>query len=280
MVKMNFDTSDVDLSTRTTFAPYEGDVPRPGTYNAEIRSVRLVESKAGNTYFKVLYVLGHDEAAKKDAVFGCPIFDNVVPGNHEVQKERLAAFLKAVCGKQKAVVDADDLDDGGKVNKIGGKEPVGVKVRLVVVRDTYNGEPQAKVADVVPWPKGGKWLTEGPGEPEAEEDAEDAAEPIVDDEEDAAEEEAEETADDEEEAEDDDEEEEEDDEEEDDGGYEARVAELADLDRAALKAALKEADSEFKVLKKHSDDDLRAAILAAEFEADEEGEEGEDEPPF
>jgi hypothetical protein len=66
-------------------------------------------------------------------------------------------------------------------------------------------------------------------------------------------------------------EEEEDSEEEDELDPEAELrAELADLDRTALKARLKEADAEAKVLKKDTDDDLRTKIVNAEL----------GEPPF
>ncbi len=85
-----------------------------------------------------------------------------------------------------------------------------------------------------------------------------------------AEDEAEEEDDDDEEL-DVDEEEEEADEEEDDVDPEAELrTELAPLDRTALKARLKEADAEAKILKKDTDDDLRDKIVNAEL----------GEPPF
>jgi len=44
-----------------------------------------------------------------------------------------------------------------------------------------------------------------------------------------------------------------------------RQAELERMDRAGLRAELKKVHPTFKVLKKYSDDDLRNAILSAEF---------------
>jgi hypothetical protein len=84
--------------------------------------------------------------------------------------------------------------------------------------------------------------------------------------------------DDEEEADDDEAEDDEaeDDEEEDDeepDESDERRAELADFTRVQLKTALKAVNEEFKVLKRHTDDDLREAIIAAEF-----GEAGDDTP--
>jgi hypothetical protein len=90
------------------------------------------------------------------------------------------------------------------------------------------------------------------------------------DDEDEPEDEPEDEEAEEEEAEDEEEEEEE--EEEEDDGQAERAEELSGFNRVALKKVLAEVDPSFRVLKKHSDDDLRDAILAAEF--------GEDETPF
>ena len=46
--------------------------------------------------------------------------------------------------------------------------------------------------------------------------------------------------------------------------FSRRLAELEEMHRASLKTELKQADPDFKVYKKHSDDDLRNAILDAE----------------
>ncbi|QPX62601.1 hypothetical protein SEA_WOLLYPOG_49 [Arthrobacter phage Wollypog] len=91
------------------------------------------------------------------------------------------------------------------------------------------------------------------------------------DEDEESEEEDEEEVDTEEEEEGEEEDEDEEEDEEEDADPEAEIrAELADLDRTALKARLKEADPEAKVLKKDSDDDLRDKIVNAEL----------GEPPF
>lgn len=91
-----------------------------------------------------------------------------------------------------------------------------------------------------------------------EDEAEDAEEPDDEPEDDEAEEE---------EAEDDEPEDEEE-EEEDDAEREARQAELDSMARPALKAVLKEIAPDFTVLKRHSDDDLRAEVLKVEFAED------------
>lgn len=77
-------------------------------------------------------------------------------------------------------------------------------------------------------------------------------------------------AEEEEAEEEDDEEAEEEEEAEEDDERTARVAELADLDRAGIKRVLKGVNPDFKVLTRHSDDDLRNAVIVEEF-----GEDGE-----
>lgn len=93
-----------------------------------------------------------------------------------------------------------------------------------------------------------------------------------DEEEDDESEEVEEAEDDEEEEDDDEEEDDEEEEDEDDEALQERSAELNNFDRAALKKIVKEVAPDFTVLKRHSDEDIREAILAAEF--------GDDETPF
>ena len=88
---------------------------------------------------------------------------------------------------------------------------------------------------------------------------------------DEAEDESEEESDDEDEVEEveDDEEAEEDEEEEDESDEESeRLEELQSFDRVALKKILKEIAKDFTVLKRHSDDDLREAIINVEFGED------------
>lgn len=314
MAKITHDTTGIDPNKPTGFEPYEGPVPKPGVYWAEIQVCKTAVGKdSGNTYFKVLYRLGPNADPAKNECKGAPIWDNVVPGEHELSQARLAQLINSICGKPKAVFDVDD--DTNEVKTVGGKKPVGTKVRLVVAREMYQGEPQARVSDVFPVPKGDTWgggavAAAEPEEEVEEEETEEAEEEIELSEEeearsaelskktlpalkkiakDAGIEEVFKTKEEavaaildaefgegEEEEEEEEEEVEEEAEEEEEDESEARRAELAGLDRAGLKAALKEADPDFKVLKRHSDADLLEAIIAAEFEPAED----DSEPPF
>ncbi len=267
-------TAGIDPNSSSGFEPYEGPLPPAGVYAAVIRSVRIRVSQAGNPYFNVLMEFGDQTTPEKQKFKGYPLWDKVVPGESDIQKERLAKFMNTVCGKTSGNVMHDEVTDGGKVTKIGGKDPVGVKCKVVAQRGSYSGEPILECRDLFPWPKDVDW-PDGSGAEDEE-----STEEIEDETDEDAPEEAEgdEPEDDEEgdeEPEDEAEEEGDDEDEEDDGAFEARQAELAEMDRTAIKAELKKADPDFRVLKKHTDDDLRNEVLDTEFPP----EEG-DEPPF
>lgn len=272
MVQMKIDLkgSGVDVNKSSGFEPYEGPLPRPGVYAAVIRSCRVRVSQAGNMYFNVLFEFADQMDGAKQEFKGYPLWDMITPGESDIQKERTGKFLHTISGKDPSKVNIainhDEVTDGGQVKSIGGKDPVGTKCRVVVGRSSRNGEATCELRDLFPWPKDTPW-PEGAVASDDDEEIED---------EEIEEEEAEEP----EEEEEVEEAEEEEEEEEEESEYDARVAELNALDRTALKNILKsDHDSDFKVLKRHTDDDLREAILAIEFVSDED-EEGDDEPPF
>ena len=277
MPKLNLDTTGIDPTSTTGITPYEGPVPKPGTYLAEIRQVRLQLSKnTQKPMFRTLFILAGDtKDAAKHEYRGCPIFEYITTGDSEMEQTRLAQFTKVISGKQKAIVDHDEIDDGGVVNKIGGKVPVGVHFKVVVGREPGQNpgdDPRPRISDMFAVPKGTAWPTAEA--PEAPEEAEEADEDVADD---APEDEAEDEAEDAEEAEEDAEDEDEAEEEDEDDGS-ARMLILSEMNRVALKKELVESNPDFKVLKKHTDDELREAIMTAEFgEAEEED---GDEPPF
>lgn len=276
MAKMTFDTTGVE-ARRTGFEPYEGPMPKPGVYNATLKQARMRISQAGNPYFNLMWELGPDaNKAEKNAFIGCPVWQRVVPGEAEIQQIRVAQLLIAVCGKQKANVVHDEVQDGGKISKIGGKDPVGTHAKLVISRRTYNDEIQPEVDDILPWPKDEEFPT-GPAEAaDADEDEEEETESEDSDEEDEEDEDAEDDEESEDEDDDEDEEEEEEDDDEDDAAYNARKSELEAMDRAALKKVAK--SLEIRVLKSMDEEDLREAILESEFPGDDDEEETDGEP--
>lgn len=268
MVTMKVDSTGIDPNKSSGFEPYEGPLPRPGTYAAVIRNCRIRVSQAGNPYFNVMFEFADQQTPEKQAFKGYPLWDKIVPGESDIQKERVGKFMHAICGKVSGNVTHDEIADGGKVSKVGGKDPIGTKCKVVVTRGSYNGEPIIELRDLFAWPKDVEW-------PEGPADEDDSDVEVEEEEEDADTEEPEEDAEEEEEESDEVEEEEEvEEDEEDNSEFDARVAELGEMDRTNLKKTIKALDSDFKVLTKHSDEDLRNAILGLEFDL------GDDEPPF
>lgn len=275
MVQMKIDLKGkVNVNEASGFAPYEGPVPRPGVYAAVIQVCRVKISANDNPYFNVMVELAGQNTPEKNAVKGAPVWERYVPGPSDFAQEKVGKLLHTVSGKDPSVVNVaivhDEVTDGGKVQKIGGKDPVGTRCKVVLRRGSDNsGDPVAEIQDIFPWPRGEAW----PGDSEPEEEAD---EEIEDEEPESDEDEAEEEES--EEAEEDEEEEDEAEEEDDDAEFEARQTELTALNRTEIKAVLKEADPEFKVLKRHTDEDLVNAILDIEYPPVD-GEDGEG-PPF
>lgn len=130
-------------------------------------------------------------------------------------------------------------------------EAMGVAALRKLAKEDYDlvssGTKAAVIERILDWEFSDEEDAEGDEAEEADEPEEDEAE--------------------EDEAEEEDEEEEAD--EEDDEAKAERVAELAAItDRPALKSILKEIAPDFTVLKRHTDDDLRAQIISVEFAED------------
>lgn len=159
--------------------------------------------------------------------------EDLLEGNEEAEDEQTAE-------EREAELKAATLADLRSIAKEEGIDTAGLKKADLV----------AAILDY----EYGEGVDEDAEEPEDEEEpdeADEADEPDEDEEED-------------------DEEEEEDDEEEADDERAEREQELAELNRIELKRILKDLDSEFTVLKRHSDDDIRGFILDQEFGADDE----------
>lgn len=141
---------------------------------------------------------------------------------------------------------------------------VGKLIGVTLEDAEYEGKEQSEIAGVFPAAElgdGASVSTSDDGEPDEDGDDEDLS--------DAPDEDEAETADEPEEAEEAEEEAEEDEAEE-----EAEEADpYADLDRAEIKRRIKAAQPDFKVLTRHTDDDLRDALRAIDAAGDEPTEE-------
>lgn len=139
MAKMKFGVGD-GVSTDSGFAPYEGPLPKPGTvYPVKQRSavIRLTGANSqapGTEYINSMWEITDGECK------GFTAFHRVVPGNSEIQQIRVAQYMQTVCGKNSAPIVFDEVDDGGKVKTVGGKNPVGITAGMTFSRkkDTYN----------------------------------------------------------------------------------------------------------------------------------------------
>lgn len=286
MAKMKFGVGN-NVSTDSGFTPYEGPLPKPGTIYPVVQkaaTIRLTgpNSKSpGTPYINTMWEVESGECK------GFTAWHRLIPGEHEIQQTRIAQYMQAVCGKNMADVVHDEVEDGGKVTKIGGRNPVGVKAGMTFQRkkDTQNameGEETpwiAEAADIIPgWKPKSKVEAEDEAEPE-DDDVEDE----IEDDEDVEEPEDEEAEDDEDDSDDADEEEDEDADDEDEDEEEADgvpYEEAAKMSLVQLKKLAKDNDYEDSDLTDYKGPKGKKALLAQLVEDEIVASEGEDEPPF
>lgn len=287
MAKMKFGVGN-NVSTDSGFTPYEGPLPKPGTIYPVVQkaaTIRLTgpNSKApGTPYINTMWEIESGECK------GFTAWHRLIPGEHEIQQTRIAQYMQAVCGKNMADVVHDEVEDGGKVLKVGGRNPVGVKAGMTFQRkkDTQNameGEETpwiAEAADIIPgWKPKSKVEAEDEAEPE-DDDVEDE----IEDDEDVEEPEDEEAEDDEDDSDDDADEDEGDEEDEDDSDEEEAdgvpYEEAAKMSLVQLKKLAKDNDYEDSDLTDYKGPKGKKALLAQLVEDEIVASEGEDEPPF
>lgn len=151
MPSMKFGHLDEVDVEQSGFEIYDGPMPRPGVYAAKIKVMRVkIGQNSGNAYFSLLVELCDESTSEKKETVGCPIWTNIVPGDSEIQQIRVAQLFRAICGKQGATVVHEEVEDGGAVSKVGGKNPIGTLVRVEVKKGRYNDEARAEVNAVLP----------------------------------------------------------------------------------------------------------------------------------
>lgn len=163
MAKTKFGVGD-KVSTDTGFTPYEGPLPKPGVIYAVTQKQAVLRLTGQNAKTPdVEYIRGMWEITAGECK-GFTVWHNVVPGESEFQQARIAQYMQAVCGKNSADITHDKIEDGGKITKIGTRNPVGVTAGMTFQRkkDSFGvgegEEPQWKAEsnDIIPgWkPKG------------------------------------------------------------------------------------------------------------------------------
>lgn len=250
---------------------YDGPVPPKGVYRVTLKFMNMKKNKNDDPMLNgVLEITEKGDKAQYNG-YGIWFNQNITKQGAPYVNEFLDAFgysRKAFWGGQVAVDDADADPDKrllGQVTKIGTKKTEDLMCRVSTKRGSWNDEPRLEVGKYLP-------MTDTDGEDDddvwgvdadADTDADSSAE-----EEDGEEEEGEE--------EDGEEDGEEEDGEEDEDLWTEEA--LSEFDRDGLKEIARE--YEVRVLKKDSDADLIAKILAAQEALLEEGEEESGEPPF
>ena len=294
MPKMKFGVGN-NVSTDSGFTPYEGPLPKPGVIypvvqkTATIRLTGENSKNPGTPYINTMWEIESGECK------GYTAWHRLIPGEHEIQQTRIAQYMQAVCGKNAADIVHDDVEDGGKVKKIGGRSPEGVKAGMTFQRkkDTRNaieGEETpwiAESADIIPgWKPKSKVEAEDEDEAPEDDDVEDEVEEDEDEvdepeEDEADDEDADDDSEEDDEDEDSDEDEEEDAEDEDEDESDAiSYDEAAKMSLVQLKKLAKDNDYEDSDLAEYKGPKGKKALLADLVENEIVAADGDDEPPF
>lgn len=287
MKKMKFtvgaEAADVDPNTEGF---YDGPTPPKGVYRFQLKFLNMKENSNGDPMLNGVLEIAERPKSEKGKFNGYGMWFNL-----NVTKQGapyVNNFLDVFGFNRKAFwgtggVTVDENDDPATVTKIGSKtvNPEKMQCKIRTKFKTYQGEKELAVAGAGFMP-----LSASGDEEDADwdEDESDDSEEVVDEEVVDGEEDESDEDEDSDEDESDEEEEEGDDEEEE--GDEWTLEALKEQYRDYLKVMVKDYDADFKILKRHTADDLAEAIwelMAAEDEdgADEEDEEEEAEeaPP-
>jgi len=285
MPKMKFGVGN-NVSTDSGFTPYEGPLPKPGVIypvvqkTATIRLTGENSKNPGTAYINTMWEIESGDCK------GFTAWHRLIPGEHEIQQTRIAQYMQAVTGKNMADVVHEDVEDGGKITKIGGRKPEGVKAGMTFQRkkDTRNaieGEETpwiAESADIIPgWKPKSKVEAEDeePEDDDVEDDIED--DEVEDDEPETEEEDDVEDEDDDSDEEDEDEPEED---EEDDESDAVAYEEAAKMSLVQLKKLATDNDYEASDLVQYKGPKGKKALLEDLVENEIVAADGEDEPPF
>lgn len=156
MVQLKRDTSGVDEARG--FDIYDGPDPKKGVYPGFIQACTIRKaSKTDNLYYNVLVIVDAPEGSPKAVYNGYPAWVILTMTDKDANLSREAAFYKAVCGKTTANVNIDGAapkESGAsnevKVKTIGGKDPIGVRCRVDIRTEPYNGEDRPKPDTIYP----------------------------------------------------------------------------------------------------------------------------------
>lgn len=151
MPKLIRDTSNVNYEEGLR-KPYGGPMPPQGVYPGEIVSceLRTNKEKTGQ-YFNLLVALETKGVEGKEQYDGYPAWVMLALTNKEANLNREQAFYAAIGAGTKPEIL---YDDKGQVTKIGGKKPVGAKVKVFLKHELYEGVTSAKGDTIYPFGDG------------------------------------------------------------------------------------------------------------------------------
>jgi pyruvate/2-oxoglutarate dehydrogenase complex dihydrolipoamide acyltransferase (E2) component len=123
---------------RAPFGVYDGPEPPDATYHGVIRTATLRTSKQGNDYLNFLVSLDAAPDSSKAQYNGFAAWTKVTLDGSDAGLSRERSTYMAIAGKPEVAILTDDSKPDPKVTKIGGVNPIGVRV-LVQVKDDNDG---------------------------------------------------------------------------------------------------------------------------------------------
>lgn len=132
ITKLKYDVSGIEESEDRGYAPYDGEVPKPGIYNAKVSRATVTTSSNDNQMVEWIFEIT-DEPYE-----GCPLWVYTVVTGDEEKDWKFAETIRALGFKDKATFDDEAVTE---------KQPV---CRVRTGTETYEGEKRAKCKRVLP----------------------------------------------------------------------------------------------------------------------------------
>lgn len=141
-------------------AGYDGDEPKKGIYDGRLHSLAEHTSGSGNEGLEWIFEITEEPYAG---------WRGWVYSNLESSKWKTQQIVKAISGgseKKMALRPADEKKEGPSSQTVKKAKPV----RLRITRETYEGDPKARIRMVLPAEGKGKNVDSGSNDPWGDED--------------------------------------------------------------------------------------------------------------
>lgn len=162
-----------DAPDRAGFEPYEGPTPRRGTYRGVIKSMKLKKAaSSGRDGFGLVVEFQALEGSDHAKYDGYAAYPDVWLGDNESLQAREKQLYRAITGKAEPGEVNVVTDDSGKVTKVGGVNPVGKFILVVMKDEIYDNESRIKADDIFAPKTQGPAAKSSTPEPEEDDDQE------------------------------------------------------------------------------------------------------------